>query len=222
MKIRNAKLLALALAAVGFVSTANLVQAGAGIFGSAIGLKINGGNNTFYEMSLLNDPRHAPIASGTVTLPVDLVTTGFDGLNLGTFDINTDSLLVIGGGVLSFKNDGTDVTSTTIAYSVDGGAFQFLNLGFNEDDVNDGAGGDQRWASTDASVNILTGLANGAHTLSAYTFGSTSDSGNIFDSQNGANYNATFTVVPEPTTYAMMLAGLGVLAGVQRSRRRRR
>lgn len=71
-------------------------------------------------------------------------------------------------------------------------------------------------------MNILTGLANGAHTLSAYTFGSTSDSGDIFDSQNGANFNATFTVVPEPTTYAMMLAGFGVLAGVQRSRRRRR
>ncbi|MDQ3198664.1 MAG: PEP-CTERM sorting domain-containing protein [Verrucomicrobiota bacterium] len=220
MKTRNVQLWVLALAATGFVSAANVVQAGAGIFGSDIGLKINGGNNTFYELSLLGDGRHAPIASGTVTLPVDLVATGFDGLNLGTFNINTDSLLVIGGGVLTFKNDGTNVTSATVAYSVDGGPFQFLNLGFNEDNVN-GALGDQRWASTDASVDILTGLANGVHTLSAYTFASTENpTDTIFDSQNGANYNATFTVVPEPTTWAMLVSGLGILVGFQRRRRR--
>ena len=220
MNISNHKLWVLAVAAAGFVSVANLVRANDGIFGSDIGLKINGGTNTFYELSLLNDGRHAPIASGTVTLPVDLNTAGFDGLNLGTFDINTDSLLVIGGGVLTFKNGGSDVTSATVAYRIDGGAFQFLNLGFNENDVS-GSVGDQRWASTDASVNVLAGLTNGTHTLSAYTFASVNDgTGTVFDSQLGNNYNATFTVVPEPSTWAMMLAGLGVLVVVQHRRRR--
>lgn len=217
MKTPNLKLLALALSAAGFIGLTGIAQAGDGIFGSDIGLQLNGGNTTFYELDLLGDSRHEPIASSTVTLPVDLNTSGFNGLNIGTFNINTDSLMIVGGGVLTFKNGSSDVTGATVAYSIDGGAFQFLNLGFNEDNVS-GNTGDQRWASNNSAVNVLAGLTNGTHTISTYTFATAND-GTLYDNNGGPNYTATFTVVPEPSTWGMVLCGFGILLFFQRKRR---
>ncbi|MBA3352106.1 MAG: PEP-CTERM sorting domain-containing protein, partial [Blastocatellia bacterium] len=106
--------------------------------------------------------------------------------------------------------------------SIDGGAFSSISLTFNEDDVN-GADGDQRWANTNFSIDLLAGQSLGTHTLSFYVSATTNGDGAapvLFDNAGGANYNTSFTVVPEPSTWAMMLAGLGLLVGVQRRRRR--
>src|ERR1700761_175869 len=99
--------------------TSSRIFADTGIFGTDLGLEsnlINGGTPTFFEADLLGDSRHAPIASGAVTLPVDLNTSGFNGLNLGTFNPSAgDTLTLVGGEALTFKNNGggpsgTDVT----------------------------------------------------------------------------------------------------------------
>lgn len=223
MKTRaSLKLIALALAAVSFAGLGHNADAGAGIFGSDDGLQLNGGAFTFYENSLQNDGRHNPLVVGGVTGGPTLVTTGLPA-SLGSFNPFTgDTLLLIGGEALTFKNGATDVTAAFVNYSIDGGTFSSISLTFNEDNVN-GAGGDQRWANTNFTLDLLAGQGLGLHTLSFFVSATTNSNGAdpvIFDNAGGANYNTTFTVVPEPSTWAMMLAGLGVLVAVQRRRRR--
>lgn len=218
------KKLSVLLLLVGTMLAPAKVFGDAGIFGTDIGLKsnlFNSGGNTFFEADLLGDGRHAPIASGSVTLPVTLNTTGFNGLNLGNFNPGAgDTLILIGGEALTFKNTGTDVTGTFINWSIDGGGFTGFSLGFNEDNVN-AAGGDQRWASTDGNINLLTGLGLGQHTLTFFASGATTNpDGEIFDSNNGANFTATFTVVPEPSTVSLL--AISAIAGSSWLIRRRR
>lgn len=217
------KLTVIGLVGLTFLLAGPSAFANAGIFGSSIGLKsnlFNSGGNTFFEASLLGDGRHAPVANASVTLPVTLNTAGFNGLNLGSFNPATDTLTLIGGGVLTFKNDSSDVTGTFINYSIDGGSFQSMALPFNQDNVN-GNSGDQRWASTSGVVNLLTGLSNGSHTIAFFASGNTNNvnvAPQIFDSNGNSNYTANFTVVPEPSTYAV--GGLALLAVCFQQRRR--
>ncbi len=218
--------LILALATLG---TSNTVFAAAGIFGTAIGLEsnlFNSGDNTFFEADLLNDPRFAPtdqgFGSGNVTLPVVLNTSGFNGLNLGAFNPTAgDTLTLIGGELLTFKNNSSDITGAFINYSIDGGAFVPVSIPFNEDNIN-ATTGDQRWASTTNAINVLTGLGNGAHTLSFFasapTNGVNADP-QIFDSNSGNNFTASFSVVPEPGSFALALLGSVGLLTLRRQRR---
>jgi hypothetical protein len=219
--------LALLLTGLALAASSSTIFATTGIFGTDIGLTsnlINGGGRTFFEADLLSDSRHAPIATADVTLPVTLNTTGFNGLNLGAFNPGAgDTLTLIGGEALTFKNatadaTGTDVTGAAINYQLDGGAFTPFVLAFNEDNVSMNTG-DQRWASTTGAVNLLTGLANGPHTLGFFASGSTNGTSGIFDGNGGANYIASFTVVPEPAT--ILLVGPTMLAGLFYIRRRR-
>ena len=223
MKTRaSLKFLALALAAVSFAGLGHNAYAGAGIFGSDDGLRLNGGAFTFYENSLQGDGRHNPLVSGGVTASPTLVTTGLPA-SLGSFNpFAGDSLLLIGGEALTFKSGATDVTGAFVNYSIDGGSFSSISLTFNEDNVN-GTANDQRWANTNFSIDLLAGQSLGTHTLSFYVSATTNGDGAdlvVYDNAGGANFNTSFTVVPEPSTWAMMLAGLGVLVGVQRRRRR--
>ncbi|HEY3663673.1 MAG TPA: hypothetical protein VGL24_11015, partial [Chthoniobacterales bacterium] len=136
MKTRaSLKLIALALTAASFVVLGNHAYAGAGIFGSDEGLTINGGAFTFYENSLQGDSRHNPLVAGGVTGGPTLVTTGLPA-SLGSFNpFAGDSLLLIGGEALTFKNGATDVTGAFVNFSIDGGAFSSISLTFNEDNV---------------------------------------------------------------------------------------
>lgn len=223
MKIRNAiRFTALALVAVGFGALGNHAYAGAGVFGSDDGLQLNGGAFTFYENSLQNDGRHNPLVTAGVTSGPTLVTTGLPS-SLGTFNpFAGDTLLLIGGEALTFKNGMTDVTGAFVNYSIDGGAFSSISLTFNEDNVN-GAGGDQRWANTDFAIDLLAGQSLGMHTLSFYISATTNGieaDPVVYDNAGGANFNTSFTVVPEPATWAMLASGLGILVGFQRRRRR--
>jgi hypothetical protein len=223
MKASNSiKCLAVAIAAAGFVGSGDNAYADGGIFGSDEGLQLNGGAFTFYENTLQTDPRHAPLVSGGVTAAPTLVTPGLPA-SLGNFNPFTgDSLLLIGGEALTFKNGPTDVTGASVNYSIDGGAFSSISLTFNEDNVT-GMSGDQRWANTNFAINLLSGQSMGTHTLSFYISATTNGNGadpTVFDNNGGANFNTTFTLVPEPSTWATLLVGLGILIGAQRRRRR--
>jgi hypothetical protein len=216
------KLIALALTAAAFLGLHSNARAGAGIFGSDDGLQLNGGAFTFYENSLQNDGRHNPLVSGGVTGGPTLVTTGLPA-SLGSFNpFAGDSLLLIGGEALTYKNGMSDVTGAFVNYSIDGGSFSSISLTFNEDNVN-GNTGDQRWANTNFAIDLLAGQSLGTHTLSFYVSATTNGLESdpvVYDNAGGANFNTSFTVVPEPSTWAMMFAGFAVLLGAQRRRRR--
>ncbi len=120
----------------------------------------------------------------------------FAGSSYGSFT-SASTLVLNGGEVKTFKNSGGDVTGTTIFYRVykigsTAPAFQSVNLGF---DANLGGGGDQRWATTNANVNLLSNAIStgvtGRYNLEVYWRASTNE-GDRFDSNSGNNFIATF------------------------------
>lgn len=148
-------------------------------------------------------------------------STNFHGSDLGTFNVN-DSLF-IWGEQKSFKNDGTDVTAHTLHYQVTSGPDVINSGNFNMGFGQDLGGGDQMWrsafvGSTD-SANVLAGLGVGNYQLEVWssitTNGVNADT-QIFNNNGGTNYNATFNVIPEPTT--ALLAAFGALALLRRRR----
>lgn len=188
-----------------------------GIFGTGVVIN-NNGTQTLYEATLLGDGRHDPVGSSPT-----LNTTGFDSVDLGDFDTTTDTLVLNGGGILTFKNGTDNVTGASVFYSINGGSFTEISLSFNEDNVN-GNGGDQRWYSDGSSIDLLDGLGVGDHTIAVFfeaPFTFDFGSGTHTDNNSASNYVADFsiTAVPEPGAFAL-LAGLFGLSFVALKRRK--
>ncbi|MGB0774254.1 MAG: PEP-CTERM sorting domain-containing protein [Akkermansiaceae bacterium] len=152
----------------------------------------------------------------------------FGGTDLGTFDVgNGDTMTISGGEALTFKNGLSDVFNAKLNYSIQavggGTFFTELDLSFTANSSFTSAangsnytnGGDQQWSDS-FSIDALSGLANGDYEIVIFTKASSSD-GDHFHNNGGTNYNATFTVVPEPSSSALM--GLGGLALILRRRR---
>jgi len=147
------------------------------------------------------------------------LNTPFNGLNLGTFDTSTSDYLTLKGGeVNTFKdtNVGDDIFGTTGFYIIlpsgsstpASNSFSSFNIGFNS---NTGGGGgfvDQKWQETGLNVNLLSGLNAGNYDFYAYNtvtanFGTMTDSG-----PTSGYYKATFTVVPEPSSIALLMSSM--------------
>jgi hypothetical protein len=201
------KKLALALiCAAAFV--AGSAQATTGIFGGYIVLNINGTGDTFYKLEN----------------PGDNVNPTFNGTSLGTFNPSVNSLFFSGGEALTFKNSGGDVTAATIYYRIfeagnPTGSFNAANLPFANNISGNPGEEDQRWQSLAPNDNLLFNLAPGNYTLQTYVDANTNE-GTRFLNNGGANYNASFTVVPEPSTLSL-LAGPAILGAWFFVRRRR-
>lgn len=220
------------------LSTAAGFSQATGIFGTGVGISSDiGGSSTFnlYEITLLGDGRLAPnISGGGVSLgsPTLVNTDNGSGVStwatavgggpsLGTFTQDVDTLTLNGGEELTYKNSGANVTAATVFYSIDSDSFTGYSLAFNEDNVS-GNNGDQRWYTDGANVNLLSGLGVGTHTLSIYFQDSNNVDTQDYVSNDGVNYNATFTIaapVPEPSTVALFgLSGLAMLVVIRRRR----
>ena len=192
--------------------------AGVGIFGSYIGINANGAGNSWYGAQEWGNPMQ-----------------DFNGANLGTIDLNTGSLAISGFQVQTFKFDAGDITGARLQYrvyqqSTTPGSFNTINAGFISNSPFTAAqgstasgGGDQNWGLNPPGTyaNLLGGLtANAVYNVEIY-FEATSNEGTQFSNNGGANYIATFTAVPEPSTYALLAMGAVALGGYAMRRRRR-
>lgn len=202
----------LALAALSPISSFGA----AGMYDQFVFLTTNSGPLAFYD-------------TGAST-----VNPNFQGSNLGTFNRFVDTLQ-LGGQQKSFKNGGTDVTSHSTFWRITelAGAFTQVSMPFqwNFGDGGAPAGlnnpGDQQWGGDtqgangnplEISSNVFAGLLNGTYTLEVYSqITTTSPADTLFTNNGGANYKATFTLVPEPSR--AMFLGFG-LAGLIFRRRR--
>lgn len=156
---------------------------GAGLFDSYTVV-----NSTFYDLS------------------GDSINADFSGTNLGDFD--TSESLTIGGQLKSYKNGSTDVTGANISYAIyqDGESAVFSEISYSWE-ANLTNPGDQQWGTSASSSVALSTLSLGNYQLSVYAsiFTNGSDaSPQIFDNAGGANYTASFTVVPEPSNFALV------------------
>jgi hypothetical protein len=219
-------------------ATAGTSYASSGTFGFGIeldgtgALATNSGTTTLYALDNSGTTRLLPIEPANTGSPstaslstswTSASTAASPSFNLGTFVYGSNSLVLTGGSILTYKNGGSDVTGADLEYTVyavgnSPGSFTQVNLPFNQDNVNSSSG-DQRWATESVSTNLLSGLNPGNYVLNVYGFASSTD-GTLYESNTGANFAAGFTVVPEPSTWAMMFGGLGILVGLQRLRRK--
>ena len=171
----------------------------------------------------------------TVTAPLSYYDIGattvnpdFQGSALGSFTAGSSTLFIV-GQQKSYKNNGTDVTSHSIQWRVwsgsPSGSFTTVAMPFQ---LNLATPGDQQWGGDtqgsnsdpiEVSSNILSGLTNGNYTLEVFsritTNGVNADA-TINNNNSGNNFQATFTVVPEPS--AALLGGLGALMLLRRRR----
>lgn len=196
----------LVAAIIGFVGVEN-GWATAGLWKDFTVLSINGGANSYYDMNF-----------GTAN-------PDLNGANLGTFDLSAgNSLTLKGGEFWSWENSGDWVTTASLNYRVYAvsstpPAFSPLTLPENASaGYTDGPSYNREWLDTGNSIDLLAGLPVGNYDLEVYGYALGNWSGgtwDIYDSNGGPNYVATFAIsaIPEPSTATLLLlGGLGLMA----------
>ena len=229
------KLIKCILVGLVFVGSNQWSQAGVNIVDDFIILKALGTGATFSGENYYDVKRDA-----------SLLNPNFSGANLGTFNILSTAVTIGGntysaGGILQLSGAElkTKVAPTgdyqnsnnfaRMAYAItqagtSPSSFTLLNLNFNGENPSYP---DYKWSTTGQTTNLLDGLAVGSYQLAVYfeTNGSYWQDGQKFysinpDNNSGANYVATFNVVPEPSTGMMMGLGIAGLLVVRRFRKK--
>ena len=118
-----------------------------------------------------------------------------------TWTFSTAGPVAANGGVISVAFETSDWDFSSVVLSGPGGSFNFLATPTSTDDFEV-----WRLASTSLAIPGAYSLIVTGNVLSPATEGSYSG-------------NLNLTPVPEPETYALMLAGLGAMAFVARRRR---
>ncbi len=131
----------------------------------------------------------------------DTTNPKFNGANLGTFSAYNGSLILQGSEMNVWKCNGCNITDPKLFYRIyktaaTPGAFSSYDIPFDSDFSNGCSGADQKWKTTTGTVNLLTGLSEGNYTLEVYSRMTTGCSGDLYDSNGGSNYKATFSVNP--------------------------
>jgi len=177
------------------------LNAATGFFGNSF---VVANSSTFYEIT--NNTANPQLSDGFGNL------TEGGTFNIQGFELNT------------FEDNSSEITHMNMFWTVDGFATTNQIQIFPAPAKS---GNNRFWQITSDTQNLLDNngvgdLATGDYTFSAYFEGftnATDTPGNIFLNNGGSNYTASFTVVPEPGTYALIAGMLG-LAFVSLKRRR--
>lgn len=150
-------------------------------------------------------------------------SSSFQGSDLGDF---TTGLWL--GGQTGFWANGSGTQFVTLNYSITGAAtangsvsysFQYFEgpAGSNNDQWGTDISGSN---TTEGSVDIIAAnsLGAGDYNIAVWVEGKANNGTSAFDSNSSNNYNATFTVIPESSTLALV-AGFGCLLYVMLKRR---
>ncbi len=158
-----------------------------------------------------------------MTASSQAATGWFDDFILASVDGGADNSYFLEGSGTAFNgyNFGNVVTlefGADMKYWADngdnreGGAFYYQIDAVGQTEViwsHASIGGNDYQGTQASTINVAQGLSLGAHTVTVWAKSWGSVGGDSWLSNGGANYSATFTVVPEPAT--MALFGLGVL-----------
>jgi len=136
--------------------------------------------------------------------------TSFNGANFGS--VNS---LTFGADMKYWDDSVGGRTGGSLWVSIDGGTFTEsiwtqTYLG----------GNDYQGSLAVSTIDVRGNLANGAHTVSVYAK-NWGPGGDNYLSNNGNNYTASFTVIPEPSTYALLALSAAGFSGYVVRRRRR-
>ncbi|MDA9864539.1 hypothetical protein N9C70_05670, partial [Flavobacteriales bacterium] len=129
----------------------------------------------------------------------DAIHPSFEGADFGTLSTDGSTLILNGGEIKTYKNNAANVCGGNLQYrvyqsGVQPGSFSGVDLAFNTNLGN----GDQKWSTTNAGIDLLSGLTPGDYTLEVYwdadgdTFGSCGSTN--YENNNGGNYTANFSL----------------------------
>ena len=196
------------------------LQAATGIFGAYVTI-----GGTKYKSSASYDGAEATLGASS----------------LGTFDVDTDSLIFSQGETLTYQNSGHSTFGFAIAYNVrlatdskstNPGDYIFIGMG----DGVDLGGGDEKGEFTGGTTDFLSDITAPViatdyavdiiHKVGAWEGGGDFERlANLNEINPGSTswgatdaFTATFTVVPEPNAYAL-IAGMFGLAYIALKRR---
>lgn len=151
---------------------------------SNLALSQSAGFNATYLILDINN-------SGSVyyDLNATSVNADFNGIDFGIIN----NLAIKGFEHNVWKCNGADIYGTNLHYQINSGTSTSLSSSYISGSNNGCGGADQQWGLTNGSTNIINGLSPGNYTLTVYG-NFNSSIGDVWDSNSGSNYVATFTV----------------------------
>ena len=233
------KLMKCILIGLVFVGSNQWSQAGVNIVDDFVILNALGTGATF------SGEKYYDVKRNTTLLNPDFIGANLGTFNILSTAVTIGGNTYSAGGLLQLKGAElkTDVTGSNgngpsdyqnsnnfarMAYSItpvgtSPSSFTLLNLGFNGENPSYP---NYKWSTTGQTTNLLDGLAVGSYQLAVYfeTNGSYWTGSQQFysinpDNNGGANYVASFNVVPEPSTGVLMGLGIAGLLVLRRMRK---
>ena len=208
----------IAAIAICVIALTTAAQAATGFFSYLyVVTNLDGAGNVFNQVRTGTTPGTG--AATGYNLAADGVNPQF--LSFGSLS-SSSNLTIKGFEYKTFNDNSSSVTFANLYYRIfptGSPTGSFTQIQTNT--PISASGNNKTWQVTNGSTNLLSGLSNGNYTMEIYTESYTNavnTAGNIFGFASGTNPTATFTVVPEPETWALLAGSLTILVIFRRRR----